>query len=179
MSRYSEEKTRCVANCDGNDTISWSAPGRAPADRSVDRSGSQGKLSGVQTARGVAALTVVLYHATRALSLPQYLGYIPFGNSLGFGHAGVDFFFVLSGFIIMHAHTADIGRPERLYRYMWRRVTRIYPIYWVVTLIQAIRAFFPRILPSGWPRRTSSILCCCCPRQRSRSWASAGHSDPR
>ena len=26
------------------------------------------------------------------------LGYIPFGNSLGFGHAG-DFFFVLSGFI--------------------------------------------------------------------------------
>jgi exopolysaccharide production protein ExoZ len=142
MSRYSEEKTRCVANCDGNDTISWSAPGRAPADRSVDRSGSQGKLSGVQTARGVAALTVVLYHATRALSLPQYLGYIPFGNSLGFGHAGVDFFFVLSGFIIMHAHTADIGRPERLYRYMWRRVTRIYPVYWIVTLIQAIRAFF-------------------------------------
>jgi len=65
-------------------------------------------------ARGVAALTVVLYHATRGLSLPQYLGYIPFGNSLGFGHAGVDFFFVLSGFIIMHAHTADIGRPERL-----------------------------------------------------------------
>ena len=25
---------------------------------------------------------------------------------------------------------------------MWRRVTRIYPIYWVVTVIQAIRAFF-------------------------------------
>jgi exopolysaccharide production protein ExoZ len=142
MIRYSEEKTHRVAD---NDTISngiWTAPGRAPADHSVDRSGSQGKLSGVQIARGVAALTVVLYHATRGLSLPQYLGYIPFGNSLGFGHAGVDFFFVLSGFIIMHAHTADIGRPERIYRYMWRRVTRIYPIYWVVTLIQAIRAFF-------------------------------------
>jgi exopolysaccharide production protein ExoZ len=145
MIRYSEEKTDCVAGCDSDVTISngiWAAPERAPADRSVDRSGSQGKLSGVQGARGVAALMVVLYHATRGLSLPQYLGHIPFGNSFGFGHAGVDFFFVLSGFIIMHAHTADIGRPERLYRYMWRRVTRIYPIYWVVTLIQAIRAFF-------------------------------------
>ncbi len=62
--------------------------------------------------------------------------------AFGFGHAGVDFFFVLSGFIIMHAHTADIGKPERLYRYLWRRATRIYPIYWIVTLIQASRAFF-------------------------------------
>jgi exopolysaccharide production protein ExoZ len=100
------------------------------------------QLVGVQTARGVAAVMVVLYHATRGLSLPQYLGYIPFGNILGFGHAGVDFFFVLSGFIVMHAHTEDVGRPERLYRYMWRRITRIYPIYWVVTVIEAARALF-------------------------------------
>ncbi len=72
-------------------------------------------------------LWLSLYHATRGLSLPQYLGYIPFGNGFGFGHAGVDFFFVLSGFIIMHAHATDIGKPERLSRYLWRRVTRIYP----------------------------------------------------
>jgi exopolysaccharide production protein ExoZ len=64
-------------------------------------------------ARGVAALMVVFYHTTRSLSLPQYLGYIPLNNVFGFGHAGVDFFFVLSGFIITRTHTVDIGRPHR------------------------------------------------------------------
>ena len=113
---------------------------------------------------------VVVYHATRGLSLPQYLGYIPFGNGFGFGHAGVDFFFVLSGFIIMHAHATDIGKPERLSRFIWRRVTRIYPIYWVVTLIQAIRAFFSadfaiRLAPTHiihslllWPEATEPLV---------------------
>jgi exopolysaccharide production protein ExoZ len=128
------------AGCDNEVTISEGIQPRP--EITSHRSTSHGKLSGVQTARGVAALMVVLYHATRGLSLPQYLAYIPFGNSFGFCHAGVDFFFVLSGFIIMHAHTADIGKPERLYRYLWRRVTRIYPTYWIVTLIQASRAFF-------------------------------------
>ena len=101
-----------------------------------------GKLAGVQTARGVAALMVVVYHATRAISLPQYIGYVPFANAFGFGHAGVDFFFVLSGFIITYAHAADIGRPDRSPRYLWRRATRIYPIYWVVTGIEIVRALF-------------------------------------
>jgi exopolysaccharide production protein ExoZ len=127
-------------DCDNEVTISEGASA-TPETTSPHRSGSRRKLSGVQAARAVAALMVVLYHATRGLSLPQYLGYIPFGNSFGFGHAGVDFFFVLSGFIIMHAHTADIGKPDRLYAYLWRRATRIYPIYWIVTLIQASPAF--------------------------------------
>jgi len=43
------------------------------------------------------------------VSLPRYLGHILFGNAFGFGHAGVDFFFVLNGFIISYAHAADIG----------------------------------------------------------------------
>jgi exopolysaccharide production protein ExoZ len=128
-------------SCDDEVTISEEIPAR-PETTAPHRSASHGKLSGVQSARGVAALLVVLYHATRGLSLPQYLGYIPFGNCFGFGHAGVDFFFVLSGFIIMHAHAADIGKPERINRYLWRRVARIYPIYWIVTLIQASWAFF-------------------------------------
>ncbi len=99
-----------------------------------------GKLVGVQAARGVAALMVVIYHTTRSLSLPQYLGHIPFANAFGFGHAGVDFFFVLSGFIITHAHLADVGRTTRLHRYLWRRFTRIFPIYWFVTGIEIVRA---------------------------------------
>ena len=94
-----------------------------------------GKLLGVQAARGIAALLVVAFHAERAVSLPQYLGHQPLGGITGFGHAGVDFFFVLSGFIIYTVHNGDIGRPGQFARYAGRRVSRIYPPYWVVTAI--------------------------------------------
>jgi exopolysaccharide production protein ExoZ len=107
----------------------------------ADRS-EGGKLIGVQAARSVAALMVAAYHATRSVSLPQYYGHVPFGNALGFGHAGVDFFFVLSGFVITHAHFKDLGRPEQLNRYLWRRFVRIYPIYWFITGLEGIRAAF-------------------------------------
>ena len=48
-----------------------------------------------------------------------------------FGHAGVDLFFVISGFIILFVHYDDIGRPERVGRYLGRRLSRIMPAYWV------------------------------------------------
>jgi exopolysaccharide production protein ExoZ len=54
---------------------------------------------------------------------------------LVFGHAGVDFFFVLSGFIIMHVHNDDIGQPARIGNYLWRRFSRIFPFYWVITAV--------------------------------------------
>jgi peptidoglycan/LPS O-acetylase OafA/YrhL len=48
------------------------------------------------------------------------------------GRLGVDFFFALSGFIILHAHAGDIGCPGRLGGYFMRRAVRIYPIYWII-----------------------------------------------
>ena len=93
------------------------------------------RLLSIQAARGIAALLVVFYHAGRMIALPQYTGYIPLSGFFNSGHAGVDFFFVLSGFIIYFIHHKDIGRADRLQRYAWRRATRIYPIYWIVTVL--------------------------------------------
>jgi peptidoglycan/LPS O-acetylase OafA/YrhL len=98
-------------------------------------SGNSHKLEGVEAARGVAALLVVLLHAGNMLARDGYLGQVPLGGFFGFGHAGVDFFFVLSGFIILFVHYDDIGKPNRLRRYAGRRATRIYPAYWVATLL--------------------------------------------
>jgi peptidoglycan/LPS O-acetylase OafA/YrhL len=88
-------------------------------------------LAGIQFGRAVAAILVVLYHGGRML--PQYFGNIGLAKYFGYGNAGVDFFFVLSGFIIFYVHGKDIGQPSRLGNYLMRRFTRIYPIYWVVT----------------------------------------------
>ncbi len=78
-------------------------------------------------------MLVVLHHA--ANHLKQDVGYLPLDGLFHFGRAGVDFFFVLSGFIIFYAHQRDLGRPKQLGRYIYKRFTRIYPIYWVAMCI--------------------------------------------
>jgi len=85
----------------------------------------------VEVLRGLASVAVVLYHAHIILLLPEYGHINAFEAIASRGWMGVNFFFVLSGFIILHAHKADIGRPATLPRYAWRRVVRIYPMYWI------------------------------------------------
>tara|TARA_R100001460_G_scaffold91283_1_gene133035 strand:+ start:417 stop:704 length:288 start_codon:yes stop_codon:yes gene_type:complete len=58
-------------------------------------------FNSLQIGRAVAALLVVLHHAT--LGSRKFYGEA-FGGFWGFGNIGVDFFFVLSGFIIYWAH---------------------------------------------------------------------------
>jgi peptidoglycan/LPS O-acetylase OafA/YrhL len=116
------------------------------------------RLDLVQAARGVAALLVLLYHCTETIGLPKYAGAQPWLGLFRFGHAGVDFFFVLSGFIITYAHHADIGRSGAVARYAWRRLTRIYPAYWVCLAVAcALYAAFPDSGPS-YAREPLSIL---------------------
>ena len=85
-------------------------------------------LTSIQAARGAAALAVVLCHAGTVLGAP-------FGGALRAGHAGVDFFFVLSGFIIATVHRDDLGHPSSLACYARKRLVRIYPVYWIATWI--------------------------------------------
>lgn len=49
------------------------------------------------------------------------------------GWSGVDFFFVLSGFLITFIHAEDIGRPSRVLVYTIKRLRRILPVYWIYT----------------------------------------------
>jgi peptidoglycan/LPS O-acetylase OafA/YrhL len=116
------------------------APAVDEAGAVAERAKQPARLLGVQLARGAAALLVVCYHAGKGLEPPQYLGFAPLGGVFRFGHAGVDFFFVLSGFIIFYVHHGDIGRPAALPRYAWRRLARVYPIYWCVTLLVLLLA---------------------------------------
>jgi exopolysaccharide production protein ExoZ len=90
------------------------------------------RLPRIEAARGAAAILVVAYHVAGALSSQKYGGDIDLVRYLAFGRNGVDFFFVLSGFIIFHAHRGDIGRPARLPRYAGRRFARIFPTYWAL-----------------------------------------------
>jgi len=95
------------------------------------------KLGNVQALRAIAVLMVVAVHVGNPFGFePRYLG----GTSLmGWfnlpGQVGVDLFFVISGLIMTittfnHDHGAPASR-----KFILRRVKRIYPIYWVVSLL--------------------------------------------
>lgn len=90
---------------------------------------NQNKIYSLQIFRGLAALLVLIAHAN--LIIDNKL----FGGGLIIGWCGVDFFFVLSGFIIFYVNYNNIGNPSKFNIYIQKRVIRIYPIYWVYTLI--------------------------------------------
>lgn len=88
-------------------------------------------IRSIQISRGVAAVAVAIYHVY--LLFFQKFGVATFEGVAKLGFLGVPYFFVLSGFIITLAHWDDLGRPERLASYGWRRFTRLYPVYWIFT----------------------------------------------
>jgi exopolysaccharide production protein ExoZ len=103
--------------------------------RDISNPGERGTLKSVQAFRGLAALLVVLFHTGLILGAAKYwnVGLAP--RLFAFGESGIHFFFVISGYIIARAHESDIGRPDRLRRYALRRFVRIYPVYWIVSLV--------------------------------------------
>jgi len=88
----------------------------------------------LQALRGVAASLVVLFHLGNWEAV-----YWPANRMLEpvswFGFAGVDLFFVVSGFTITWSHAREVGRPGAMRSYVARRLWRIYPTYWIAWLV--------------------------------------------
>lgn len=88
------------------------------------------KLVGVQYLRAIAALMVAYYHLVD--QIPAFAHTLSFSSVLSSQRlsAGVDIFFVISGFI-MYVTGRDLSAGE----YAWRRLVRIVPLYWALTLV--------------------------------------------
>lgn len=64
--------------------------------------------------------------------------------------AGVDIFFVVSGFIMVHACAGLFGQPGAAGLFLGRRLVRIVPLYWAVTtLVLLIGMLMPAALSGG------------------------------
>jgi peptidoglycan/LPS O-acetylase OafA/YrhL len=88
----------------------------------------------LQAGRALAAISVAAFHLSLNMGAARYGGAPVFREVTQYGKHGVDFFFVLSGFIILFAHARDIGHPAAWGRYAYKRFVRVYPIYWLYTL---------------------------------------------
>ncbi len=107
-------------------------------------------IQGLQVCRGLAALAVVAHHA--AVATDAFVEDVPNAwlEFFDLGALGVDFFFVLSGFIIMHAHMHDVGNIRTIRPYFYKRLTRIFPAYWPIGIaLVALYAALPGLSASG------------------------------
>jgi exopolysaccharide production protein ExoZ len=92
------------------------------------------RIDCIQYLRAFAALAVVVYHSAERSGL-----------HFGIGAAGVDVFFVISGFIMW---TVTRGKPVGAATFIRHRLLRIVPLYWLVTLTLACVAL---AMPSAFP----------------------------
>ncbi|GAB4020462.1 acyltransferase family protein [Spirosoma koreense] len=88
-------------------------------------------LSSLTSLRGIAALLVIFLHID-GIAFPLLPPQIPF--FIRKGYLWVDFFFMLSGFIMVHVYGTTFSRDIRwpaFRRFMWARFARIYPLHLV------------------------------------------------
>ena len=108
-----------------------------PVTQSGNEHGQEGPTASkpvfllIQALRGLAALMVVAHHSSILVLERLNLGY----NWVN-GGSGVDLFFVISGFVmtISTAPLRDAPHPARTF--LARRLERIVPMYWIVTLVR-------------------------------------------
>jgi exopolysaccharide production protein ExoZ len=96
----------------------------------------------LQAGRGIAALAVVFTHSSLAVRDFGGIAMTP----LGYGYLGVDFFFVLSGFIIFHS---TVDRDRTITQYAIARFRRVYLPYWPIGLLMAL-AYVAMHKPIAW-----------------------------
>jgi peptidoglycan/LPS O-acetylase OafA/YrhL len=120
------------------------------------------KIRSLQGLRGLAVMLVVASHVSspygieaRYISGPRLTQWIHVASL-----ASVDLFFIISGTIITVTTWERFGTPGACRDFVYRRVTRIYPPYWIVTsvilviflvrpdLVNSHSAYGPQVVPS-------------------------------
>lgn len=101
----------------------------------LTRGGGGHNIRAMEGMRGFAVFLVFLVHYATLIEpwvATQSSLYMLAGMLHSIGNAGVDLFFVLSGYLI---YGSLISRPQEFFRFMARRVQRIYPAFIAVFLI--------------------------------------------
>ena len=111
----------------------------------------QRRLGNLEIIRFLAASMVVFFHLQEKFAVE--LGLLPeLNSSLGiFGAAGVDIFFVVSGFVI----ALNVSNPKvTSLSFLGARAARIIPSYWLLTLLAAATMF---VAPTQFQREISFV----------------------
>lgn len=98
----------------------------------------------LQIYRGIASLLVVIHHTYNSFAYYLKLDNAALAFIASVGKLGVDFFFVLSGFIIAYTTYNYRGQTAYLKKYTFNRVIRIYVPYLPISFVMILLYFlFP------------------------------------
>jgi exopolysaccharide production protein ExoZ len=118
---------RSLSKSPENRTLTAASDGSASGEATTAgkrRTRDSRRLLSIQYARGVAAVSVVFFHACNDASVTRYPEQVL--------QSGVDLFFAISGFIMwVTTHNSQMGSRE----FFRRRIIRIVPLYWLFTAL--------------------------------------------
>jgi len=100
--------------------------------------------------RGLAALWVMAFHIDVSLFYRDMGALVPRDATgiLSHGYLWVDFFFLLSGFIMAHVFGARLAGKGHVLDFLWARLARIYPLHLVcLGLVVVIALTYPLFVP--------------------------------
>lgn len=120
-----------------------------PNDHAAKSPPADEMLLTLQAGRGIAALAVLFHHACNGVlrqggTLPDWLVTV-----CGYGYLGVDFFFVLSGFIIYYVNQPRHEREGFARDYLRSRLLRVYVPYLPLGILVALAYLALPHLASG------------------------------
>lgn len=105
------------------------------------------KIVSIQVCRGLAAVVVVLAH------LHDVEGKYCKTNLMGlfqFGVLGVDLFFVISGIVMASITKGKFGDPTYAGTFIYHRVARIFPVFWIyTTIVLSAYLYNPNLINAG------------------------------
>lgn len=91
------------------------------------------KLELIQFSRALVPFLVMLFHLSGTMM--AYFDY----NLLGFSYipisGGVNYFFALSGFMMYYIYRGNLGQTHQLKGFLLNRFIRVYPLYWLLTIL--------------------------------------------
>lgn len=85
------------------------------------------RIIGLDYLRGVASISVVIYHYLKYLKIENGILY----NVFKYGYLGVDLFFVISGYVIFYS----LKSKNTLVEFAISRISRLYPTYWAGVIL--------------------------------------------
>lgn len=114
------------------------------------------KLVLIQFSRALVPLMVMLFHVS--LTMNDYFDFNVLGLWMLPMSGGVNYFFALSGFMIYYIYRKNLGQPDQLKNFLLNRFIRIYPLYWLLTLVLLPFLFIYPWYGAGHETELESIL---------------------
>jgi peptidoglycan/LPS O-acetylase OafA/YrhL len=105
------------------------------------------KVAPLTSARFLAALYVILFHTAfnSGFAIPHWSK-----TFLSLGGSAVSFFFVLSGYILATVYLVKEGPLDKK-RFWTARFARVYPLFFVILMLDTPRILLDRVTRYGWP----------------------------